>query len=211
MGPYEQVAAFILAGGASSRMGRDKGLLEIGGIPLIVRTTRLLEPLVAAVSVIGQSERYAPLGLRTLADRSFGGPACREQSQGPLAGIATALDATGAPWNLILACDLPYLTPYWLNWLLSRAMRSGAQAVVPRTPKGLEPLTAVYRRECAEPIAAAMFRGVRKVTEALAGVRMEIVDAREWRELDPGDRVLRNMNSPEDYEKALKWWKASAS
>src|SRR5580704_8841622 len=60
---YPQVAGFLLAGGASSRMGRDKGLLEFGGVPLILHTARLLEPLVAEVTVVGTPRRHAALGL----------------------------------------------------------------------------------------------------------------------------------------------------
>ena len=69
---FEQVAGFILAGGQSSRMGCDKALLEIAGVPLLVRTARLLEPRVAGVTVIGPPERYAALGLRVVPDDRAG-------------------------------------------------------------------------------------------------------------------------------------------
>lgn len=202
---FENVAAFILAGGASSRMGRDKGLLEFGGVPLILRTAHLLMPVVASVTVVGSPNRYAVFGLRAIADEVV-----REEgtSQGPLAGIATALRTTSTPWNLILACDLPYLTIDWVNWLLSRAMDSSAQIVVPRTSQGLEPLAAVYHRGCAETIVAAIARGVRRVADAVADLRSEPVDASEWREFDPDGFVLKNMNTLEDYEAAKKWWEA---
>src|SRR5271165_5171522 len=104
--PNCRVAAFILAGGASSRMGRDKGLLELAGVPLVLRTAQLLEPLVAEVTVVGAGERYSALGLTTIDDQNGG----EGERAGPLAGIVTALRATRAPWNLILACDLPYLS-----------------------------------------------------------------------------------------------------
>ena len=81
---YRQVAGFILAGGASSRMGRDKGLLDFGGVPLILHTARLLEPLVAEVTVIGSPDRYAKLGVRAMPDgvRTQGGS--DRVSRGPL-------------------------------------------------------------------------------------------------------------------------------
>ncbi len=201
---YRHIGAFILAGGVSSRMGRDKGLLEIGGKPLIVRTVRLLEPLVGEVTVVGSPERYASLGLRAIADRNLAGPGGKEAVQAPLAGIATALHATNAPWNLILACDLPYLTADWLGWLLARAIASEAQIVVPRSSGGLEPLAAVYRRECAAGILAALQRGVRKVTDAMSEFRMECLSESDWAGHDPEGRVLRNMNAPSDYEEARK-------
>jgi molybdenum cofactor guanylyltransferase len=203
-----QVAAFILAGGASSRMGRDKGLLDFGGVPLIVHSAHLIEPLVACVTVVGPPRRYAAMGLRAIADQGTAGRGSKGIRRGPLAGISSALAATHLPWNLIVACDLPYLSRAWLEWLLSRATRSRGQVVIPRTGRGLEPLAAVYRRECGAPIAAALSRGARKVTDVIEELRMDVVYQREWRRLDPRALVLKNMNTPEDYADARKWWSA---
>jgi molybdenum cofactor guanylyltransferase len=202
---YDQVSAFILTGGASSRMGKAKGLLEFGGEPLILRIARTIEPLVSSVTAVGPSKRYAALGLQVIDDQQFGIAGERGKSLGPLAGIASALNASRTDWNLILACDLPYLTREWLDWLLARTKVSSGQIIMPRTEGGSEPLAAVYRRECAEPIIAALHRGVRKVTDATEQLRTEFVTEREWRYIDPDGRVLRNMNTPEDYEEARKW------
>ncbi|HEV7967436.1 MAG TPA: molybdenum cofactor guanylyltransferase [Candidatus Acidoferrales bacterium] len=205
MSRHAHVAAFILAGGVSSRMGREKGLLEFGGEPLILRTARLIEPLVIEVTVVGPPERYAKLGLRAIGDQSVRGREGQEAIRTPLVGIGTALNATKMPWNLVLACDLPYLTAAWLDWLLARAVRSSAQIVMPRTSRGFEPLAAVYRRECAAPIVAALERGVRKVIDAMSEFSMEFLSEADWHELDPDGRVLKNMNAPSDYEEAKKW------
>jgi molybdopterin-guanine dinucleotide biosynthesis protein A len=205
---YDQVSAFILCGGASSRMGKAKGLLEFGGQPLILRTARLLEPLVFAVTAIGSPEPYADLGLHVIGDRQFGSSDKPGSTPGPLAGIASALSATRTDWNLILACDLPYLTADWVDWLLARARDSSREIVMPRTAGGPEPLAAVYRRECAKSIIAALRRGVRKVTDAMEQFRIEFVTERDWRHVDPAGRVLRNMNALEDYEEARRSWEA---
>ena len=205
---HRQVAAFILAGGASSRMGRNKGLLDFGGVPLIVHTARLIDPLVASVTVIGAPRRYAATGLHAIADQNTAERESNGIRRGPVAGIAAALASTRSPWNLIIACDLPYLSGAWLEWLLSRAIRSRGQVIIPRSARGLEPLAAVYRRECGGPIAAALARGVRKVTDAIRELRIDVVYASEWRRLDPRALVLKNMNTPRDYEEARKWWRA---
>ena len=205
---YDQVSAFILGGGTSSRMGKAKGLLEFGGQPLILRIARLVEPRVCFAAAVGSPERYAALGLQVIEDRYFGNPGEGDRTPGPLAGLASALTATRTDWNLILACDLPYLTGEWLDWLLGRAVVSGAQIVMPHTAGGLEPLAAVYRRECSEPIIAALHRGVRKVTDAVEQFRIEFVAELDWRDIDPGGRVLRNMNAPEDYQEARRWLEA---
>ena len=194
-------------------MGRDKGLLDFGGIPLILHTVRLLQPLVAEVTIVGSPSRYASLGLRAIADtdhtQALDGP--DRPGIGPLAGIATALSATHSPWNLIVACDLPYLSAKWLDWLLSGALRSRGGAVIPRTERGIEPLAAVYRRDCGAPIVAAIERGVRKVSDAIAELHGDVVYPREWRQFEPSELTLKNMNAPGDYEEARQWWSAERS
>src|ERR1700691_695700 len=203
---YSRIAAFILAGGASSRMGQNKCLLEFCGVPLIVRTARLLEPLIREVTVIGPPHRYVAMGLDAIDDvGEQAGRGAKKIRRGPLAGIATALAATRSPWNLIVACDLPYLSEKWLDWLLSRTVRTRAQVILPQTERGLEPLAAVYRRECGPAIDAALARGSRKVIEVIEEFRVDIVEQREWRGHDPSGRVLTNMNTPAEYEQARKW------
>ncbi len=204
---HRPVAGFILAGGASSRMGRDKGLLEFGGVPLILLTARLLEPFVSEVTIVGSSRRYAALGLSAIDDAYPQGP--DRSGCGPLGGIATALAATLSTWNLIVACDMPYLSAEWIDWMLSRALRSRGGAVVPQTDRGMEPLAAVYRRECSAPVAVALAGGVRRVSDAIEECRVDIVYPREWRRIDQSELILRNMNSPGDYKEAQNWWAAN--
>lgn len=158
-----------------------------------MRTARLLDPLVASVTVIGPPERYAALGLRIVPDDYT--------NVGPLSGIATALRISPAEWNLVVGCDLPYLSAEWLNWLIAHALNSRADAVVPETAKGLEPLCAMYRSRCAPTVAAAIANSVRKVTDGLATLMMERVTPAQWGAFD-SDSLFTNMNAPEDYEEA---------
>jgi molybdopterin-guanine dinucleotide biosynthesis protein A len=190
-------------------MGREKALLDFGGVPLILHTARLLEPIVAQVTIVGSPSKYAKLGLRAIADdaRAQDGP--DRPGRGPLAGIAAALTATHSRWNLIVACDLPYLSAKWLDWLLSRALRSSDEAVIPRTERGIEPLAAVYRRECGAAIAAAVARGVRKVSDAIEELHVNVVYPHQWRQIEPSELILKNMNAPGDYEEARNWWAAA--
>jgi molybdopterin-guanine dinucleotide biosynthesis protein A len=153
----------------------------------------------------GLRDRYAIFGLHTIPDQNLAGLAGGEAVRSPLVRIATALNATSAPWNLILACDLFYLTAEWLDWLLARAIDSEAQIVMPRTSRGLEPLTAVYRSECAAPIVAALDRGVRKVTDAMAEFRTEQLLESNWQVHEPHGRALKNMNTLSDYEDAKQF------
>lgn len=181
-------------------MGVDKGLLEIAGAPMIVRAARLVESVVGAPAiVVGTPERYRGLGLRAIADDW---PGC-----GPLGGIATALRASEADWNLIVACDLPYLTREWLEYLLQRARDSEAEAVVPMNlapanKRGAEPLCSVYHKGGEPAMQRALERGVRKVTDGLAGLRVEVIEPAEWKGFDSDRLLFKNVNTPADYEEA---------
>ena len=190
------IAGFILAGGESSRMGRDKALLEMAGESMIVRTARLVKSVAGSATVVGSLEIYQRFRLRTIRDDWPGA--------GPLGGIATALRASEAAWNLVAACDLPHLTQEWLVFLVERARRSKAEAVVPRNERGAEPLCAMYNKSCEAAIWLALDRGVRKVTDGLAHLKVEYLEPGEWKVFDPDGLLFKNMNSAQDYEQAKK-------
>jgi molybdopterin-guanine dinucleotide biosynthesis protein A len=209
---FPNVEAFLLAGGKSSRMGRDKALLELSGAPMIQRTADLLTALVTKTTfVISASQsansddtdnanRYSNFGLPTLADSW--------PSAGPLGGIATALAHAQSNWCLILACDMPFLTKEWLTFLLSYSEQSETSAqkpidvIVPETTRGLEPLCAIYRASCASILAATLDRGVHKVTDALADLKLHRITESQWRQFSPDGNLFGNLNTPQDYLEA---------
>jgi molybdenum cofactor guanylyltransferase len=193
---FPQTEAFILAGGQSSRMGRDKALLEIGSSTLIERAAALCAPLVSSVTLVGDSQRYSRFGLPTLADRWPGA--------GPLGAIATALAAAHQSWCLVLACDMPNVTSPWLEWLLARSTDSSADAIIAETDRGVEPLCAVYRAACASTLAAALDSGTRKVTDGLARLNVEHIAENVWQKFSPDGDLFQNLNSWEDYLSAKK-------
>ncbi len=186
------VAAYILAGGESSRMGRDKALLDFGGVPLIQHIASLVQPLTGTPVVVGPSDRYVNLKLRVIPDDA--------QGVGPLGGIATALRDSREPWNLILGCDMPLLTSEWLAHLIDRALNSEADAILPQSAHGAEPLCAMYRKRCEASIMKAIARGVRKVTDCVAALSIERIEPEEWKTFDSSGLLFRNLNSPQDIE-----------
>jgi molybdopterin-guanine dinucleotide biosynthesis protein A len=190
----KHAAGFVLAGGESSRMGRDKGLLELEGEALVVRAANLAASATGVPATIIGGAAYAEFGLRVVSDDLPGA--------GPLGGIGTALRASVAPWNLIVACDLPYLTREWLEFLVERALVSNADAVLPMNERGAEPLCAMYNKRGGRAIRGALDRGTRKVTDGLAGVRVKYIERAEWKAFDSEGLLFKNMNSPADYEEA---------
>jgi len=165
-------AGFVLTGGLSSRMGRDKALLPYRGEPLAGFVARLVAQAAGSAALVGSAQRHGTLGYPVIEDRYPG--------QGPLGGIVTALESTAADWNLIVACDMPRLSAPFLTGLLEAAARSESDALVPAGPQGLlEPMCAVYHRRALDGLAAAFHGGTRKITTALEIVRVAVLPVTE--------------------------------
>jgi molybdopterin-guanine dinucleotide biosynthesis protein A len=207
--PYSNsnVRGYVLAGGASSRFGRDKALVRFGAIPLLLEIVQLAQTCTSEVAIVADAQKYRHLGsqLDILED---GWP-----GEGPLGGIITALQHTAATapeyqWNLILSCDMPFLTAEWLQFLVAHARQSDKeiQVILPHSAHGPEPLCACYRTSAAEPLKNVFDRGVRKVTEALKQTRAEVLDESVWKRFDSAGRLFWNMNTPADFEEAQRLW-----
>ncbi|HEY2820989.1 MAG TPA: molybdenum cofactor guanylyltransferase [Candidatus Acidoferrum sp.] len=195
------VHGFILAGGASRRFGRDKALVEFDGEPLIARLCRILQAATSRVRIIGESERYGHVGVECIADRWPG--------EGPLGGIITALETGNASadessWSLIIGCDMPFLTDEWLRYIATRSAASKAEIVAPESSHGLEPLCACWRTTATPVLTRTFEAGVRRVSDAMRQLPMELLDATDWKRFDKSDRLFWNMNTPADYEEAIR-------
>jgi molybdopterin-guanine dinucleotide biosynthesis protein A len=178
-------AGFVLVGGASSRMGRDKARLPFRGKTLVEHVAAVVAEAAGSAVLVGAPERYAGMCFPRLADNRAG--------LGPLAGIQTALEATHATWNLIVACDMPEVSGAFLRSLMEAAERSEADCLIPIGPSGrLEPLCAAYHSECRHAVRHALDRGVRKVTDGLAGLRIAT-----WE--DAESHWFSNVNTAEDW------------
>jgi molybdopterin-guanine dinucleotide biosynthesis protein A len=92
--------------------------------------------------------------------------------------------------------------------MVERALASDAEVIVPRSEHGLEPLCACWRTSAAPALEAAFNDGVRKVTEAMKRLRMEVLDETHWKRFDSAGRLFWNMNTPQDYQAALQIWES---
>jgi molybdenum cofactor guanylyltransferase len=199
------VGGYILAGGGSTRFGRDKALVEIGGKPMLARMIELLQSVPMKGKVIAAREKYSALGAEIIEDRWPG--------EGPLGGIITALEdaaksAARPEWNVILSCDMPFLTPEWTRYVATRAARSAAQVILPHSTGGPEPLCACWRTDAAETLRVAFEKGVRKVTDGVALLRSEVLDETDWKRFDSAGRLFWNMNTAADFEEVRRVWEA---
>jgi molybdopterin-guanine dinucleotide biosynthesis protein A len=185
MDPEIARAGFVLVGGNSSRMGHDKASLPYRGKTLVEHVAVAVAEAAGSVTLVGAPERYPNSILPRIADSRSG--------SGPLAGIHSALSASRAAWNLIVACDMPGVSGPFLSSLFEAAERSGYDCLIPSGPSGLpEPLCAVYHASCLGPVGEALDRNVRKILEGLAGVRIGT-----WKV--PESHWFRNANTPEEW------------
>lgn len=191
--PVGEIAAFVLAGGKSRRMGKDKAFLELGGRTLLSRALELARSVAETVAIVGDGNKFFPLG-RVLDDVYPG--------QGPLAGIHAALAGSDAALNLMLALDIPFIEKDFLRYLLSEASRGSAVVTVPKIGARWQPLCAVYRREFATPAEEALRRGKNKIDPLFAKVETRVIGEEEMARIDFPESMFRNLNTPEDWKKA---------
>ncbi|MDJ0601280.1 MAG: molybdenum cofactor guanylyltransferase [Crocosphaera sp.] len=188
------LSAIILAGGYSSRMGTDKALIEIQGVPLLQRTATLIQAYADSVYIITPwIERYQTIVsshchlLREICPSG--------ETQGPLVAFAQGLVYVKTEWVFLLACDLPNLTPFVIEgWLKTLDQVSPeAMAYLPRHPKGWEPLCGFYRSSCLTSLENFIDGGGRSFQQWLEFHPVE--------ELFVSDRsVLFNCNTPTDLQ-----------
>ena len=196
-----RVGAYVLAGGGSTRFGRDKALVEFAGRPMLARMIEAVRGTSSEVRIVAVPGKYDAFEMEIVEDCWPG--------EGPLGGIVTALLHTRETepereWNLIVSCDMPFLTADWLRFLAERAAISEAQVVVPHSQHGPEPLCACWRTDAVDSLQSAFERGVRKVTQGIALLRAEVLDERDWKRFDSAGRLFWNMNTAADYEEARK-------
>jgi len=188
------LTAAVLAGGRSLRMGVDKTLLDVDGEPLVARVVHAVSAVCAhPIVVTNRPEALSSIGLpadvRVIQDEVA--------YQGPLGGLVTALAQAQDEWLLAVAADMPHLTPEVIRALWD--LRGDADAVVPITPKGLEPLLALYRVEACLPVAREILAtGRRRPTAIFGRVKTVEVPADALRSVDPDLRSLINVNTPAD-------------
>jgi len=194
-----RVAGVIIAGGRSRRMGRDKLLLPVGGVPLIERVVGALADIVDELILAlrpGQSQPHfqTALPLRTVRD-----PA---PDLGPLGGLIAALSSGDAAHYLAVAGDMPLLQPPLLAHLLTEARCHDVQAVVPLNGGEPEPLCAVYRQDCLAAMSALAEEGGRSLRDLLAQLHVHFVPEDELRRFDRDLVSFLNVNHQADLHQA---------
>jgi len=186
----------VLAGGKSERMGQDKALKSFLGRPLIERVLERLSGLAEEVIVTtNRPDRYTFLGLPLYPDLL--------PDRGPLGGLYSSISAVHLPLMAAVACDMPFASLAIFEYELDLLVRKNLDAVLPRGPRGTEPLHAVYRCEtCLPAIRSALAAGESKVISWLPEVKVQYLSPAEIAEIDPLDLAFWNLNTPEAFVEA---------
>lgn len=195
------LAALVLAGGQSSRMGQDKALLCWDGTSMLQRVCRAASPCCDRVYILTPwQERYQAsidntvLNLHWLAETNPG--------QGSIVGLLQGMTEIEADWILLLACDLPLLDPailqIWINQL--DRLTNQTLALVPRQSHGWEPLCAFYRKTALPELQNFIQQGGRSFQIWLSQILVQPIHP-----IDRQSQMLWNCNTPQDF------WAAQAS
>lgn len=186
----------VLAGGRSSRLGQDKTSVMIAGESLVQRIITRLAPLDSEVVVVFSQEGC---------DATLPGPKLTTVQDiypgaGSLGGVYTGLMNSTSFHNLVVACDMPFLNIELLRYMMD--LSPEFDAVVPRVEGKVEPLHAVYSKNCLPPISELLGQGDFRVYRLLNLVRVRYVEQAEIDRFDPEHLSFFNVNTKADLEKA---------
>ena len=198
---FSEVSGFILAGGASRRMGIDKARLRLGSESMVAWQIRLLRSLCRSVAIIGPPDRFLDAEIQVYEDEIPG--------QGPLGGLHTGLRRARTEFSLFLSCDMPLMDARFLRYLCRQALLSRAPATVPPPgAKGAYPLSVVLRRGVLSTIRASIALGQNRVGGFLKKVQRRTITKAEFARAGFSTRIFYNANTPEDYEKVRRQFEA---
>ena len=165
----------------------------VGTHSILERQLSLLHSITSHILIVGRGgSEVQPGGIRAVADRIPGA--------GALGGLYTALMEAPTDQVLVIACDMPFLNAPFLTYLAERG--GGVDAAVPCDARGDHPLCASYARRIAHHLHRQITAGNLRVGDALMDLDVRRIGPGELAAFDPDGRLLSNVNTPEDYERA---------
>lgn len=184
------MGAYMLAGGKSSRMGQDKGFMPLLGKPLAQYVLNALSANFKHVAIVSDNPAYRTFGYEVIPDE--------QKHLGPAGGIYTALCHSSFNLNLIVSCDMPFITAQLVHWLAVRAIQSTAEITLPKTEKGFEPLFAVYSQAVLPQLTVLLDEGKVKLQNFIGNCNYNAL-------IPPPPPALANLNTPHDFETAQQY------
>ncbi|MDD2371888.1 MAG: molybdenum cofactor guanylyltransferase [Firmicutes bacterium] len=193
-----EITAIILAGGKSSRMGRDKSLLRLGNITLIEHVIMSIRPYVKSILIVtNEQEKYSFLNnVRFVPDI--------EKDQGPLIGLISGISAVDTTWSFITSCDMPLINGGIINVLVKNI---DGYVVAPLSSMGFEPMLSLYSTQVL-PYAFEFIKDNKKSVNGFISFmdKLNLVKTidRELIIKEFGKEMLFNINDEVDYNSLLE-------
>lgn len=191
------INAIVLCGGQSSRMGyRNKCFFKLGDLSFIEIITDKLSIIFDNILLVAKNPKeYIPLGYKVVTD------VFRETSS--LTGIHAGLLFSSTKYNFIVGCDTPLIKLELIKYLVSK-VDSNYQVVVPKVKGYFEPLCAIYSKDCIPIIEGMLKKKFFKISKLFSEVNTRTVEDSILKKYDPSLHSFFNINTEEDYKKALK-------
>ena len=185
----DEITGVILAGGKSSRIGQDKSFLHLNGKPLIeVAIDNLSEIFKSLLIITNNPKPYKTFGIRVAGDRI--------KDCGPLGGIYTGLSISENMNNFVVACDMPFLDKELISYMIEEI--GDYDVVIPKFNGRLQPLCAIYSKNCIKPIENQIFNQKLKIVDFFKDVKVKIIENEEIKKIESAERSFFNINTPED-------------
>lgn len=194
-------AVIVLAGGLSSRLGRDKVFLDIEGQTLLERVVARVGSMFNQVLVVtSQRGRKRIEENRPGFGREFSLVTDLYPGRGSLGGLYSGLAMSPAFHNLVVACDMPFLNLDLLSYMVQQA--PGFDVIIPRPGGYPEPLHAIYSKNCLGPMKGLLEEGHLKIIDFFPQVRVRYIEEEEIVGLDPHKLSFFNINTEADFRRA---------
>lgn len=188
-----KVTGYILAGGKSSRMGTDKGLMNLGGKTLVQYVIDALKPVADKVVIVSNNAEYEKFGFEVIEDEIKG--------IGPAGGIYTALNHSTSEKNFIISCDMPFVTSDSINFVVVNAHDS--EITLPIHNQNLEPLFGVYSKVCLQRWKTLIESGNIKLHDLVEHFRLNKLKVDYKKLFD--DKIFMNVNDKHDFMNVIEY------
>ena len=174
----------ILAGGKSSRMGEDKGLVLLNGKPMVQYIIEVLKEVVSDIIIISNNESYTKFGIPVYADII--------KDKGPVGGIYTGLYHSKTELNFCISCDVPMISSDFIFWLLNKS--GNASITLPMYKDKVHQMIGVYSKHVLSNFKESTEKGHLKLSQVNSDMACEIIDIeKEYANFD--ELIFSNINT----------------
>jgi molybdopterin-guanine dinucleotide biosynthesis protein A len=184
------ITGIILSGGKSTRMGENKAFIEIEGVPIVRRIDNLFKELFQEVVIVtNQQKLFKNFDSKIYSDLL--------PNKGALGGLYTGLFFSAFHYSFAVACDMPFIKRHLVQYIIKN-IEGEEDVIVPRTKDGLQPLHAVYSKNCLDPIKKTMEQGKYKIIDFYNLLNVKVIEEKDFILFDPHLESFINVNTPEE-------------